>query len=147
MPSLELNPTSGADNGMVTAAGPSRFLCRLFADPAHLRPARQAIVHWARDIGLGPEIVEDLALAVGEALSNSIEHGYRVVDGHIEVDGRCTERELRVAVIDHGQWRTPTSRAGSRGRGISMIHALADEARVEQWETGTTVTMIWRLWR
>jgi anti-sigma regulatory factor (Ser/Thr protein kinase) len=127
------------------SAGPTRFSCRLFADPAHLRPARQAIADWAREIGLGPDTVEDLALAVGEALSNSVEHGYRVLAGHIEVDGRVTGTELRVAVIDHGEWRVPTSRAGWRGRGISMIHELADEAQVEQWETGTTVTMMWRL--
>ena len=145
MLSLGLNPTNGAENGMLTSVGPTRFSCRLSADPAHLRPARQAVAQWAGDVGLRPERVEDLALAVGEALSNSIEHAYRGDTGHIEVDGLLAGSELRVLVTDHGQWRPPRPRVEWRGRGISMIHALSDEARIEQRESGTTVTMMWNL--
>jgi serine/threonine-protein kinase RsbW len=145
MRSLGLNATDNAERGITMSTGPSRFSCRLLADPAQLRPARHAIARWASDIGLMPDRVEDLALAVGEALSNSIEHAYATDAGRIEIDGRVVDSVLRVEVRDHGDWREPRTHPGWRGRGISMIHALTDHARVDRRETGTTVTMSWIL--
>ena len=149
MRSLGLSATNSPENGISVSAGPTRFSCRLVADPAQLRPARRAISRWAGDIGLTPERVEDLALAVGEALSNSIEHAYSAgsdaTTGVVEIEGAVEGSVLRVEVRDHGTWREPGSHPGWRGRGISMIHALADHAHVEQREGGTTVTMSWSL--
>lgn len=127
------------------SSGPTRFSCRLVAGPAQLRPARHAISGWAADIGLPPERVDDLALAVGEALSNSIEHAYPGGTGAIEMTGVVDDSVLRVEIRDHGCWREPRAHPGWRGRGISMIRALADEARVERRENGTIVTMAWNL--
>jgi anti-sigma regulatory factor (Ser/Thr protein kinase) len=145
MRSLGLSTTDSTEDGITMSAGPSRFSCQLIADPAQLRPARHAIACWAAGVGLGPERVDDLALAVGEALSNSIEHAYPTATGPIEIDGLVVETELRVEVHDHGDWRAPRAHPGWRGRGISMIHALADHAEVERRERGTTVTMSWSL--
>jgi len=145
MCSLGLNATNSAESGISMSAGPTRFSCHLVADPAHLRPARHAVSHWAADIGLRPERVDDLALAIGEALSNSIEHAYPADPGAIEIDGMVEDSVLRVEVRDHGCWREPHAHPGWRGRGISMILALSDDARVERRATGTTVTMRWRL--
>lgn len=103
------------------------------------------MARWAAEIGLPPERVDDLALAVGEALSNSIEHAYPGEAGQIEVDGLVTDSVIRLEVRDDGDWREPRAHPGWRGRGISMIHALSDDARVEHRETGTTVTMSWSL--
>lgn len=130
---------------MTMSTGPTHFSCQLIADPEHLRPVRHAIAYWAAGVGLAPERVDDLELAVGEALSNSIEHAYPIDGGAIEIDGLVVESELRVRVHDHGGWREPRPHPGWRGRGISMIHALADQAGVEPRERGTTVTMSWRL--
>jgi anti-sigma regulatory factor (Ser/Thr protein kinase) len=140
-----LNATNGAENGITMSTGPTRFSCHLPADPAQLRPARHAISRWAADAGLSSERVEDLALAVGEALSNSIEHAYPSGTGAIELEGSLVDSILRVQVRDHGCWREPHSHPGWRGRGISMIYALADEARMEGGAAGTVVTMCWRL--
>jgi anti-sigma regulatory factor (Ser/Thr protein kinase) len=101
---------------------------------------------WAAGVGLTPERVEDLALAVGEALSNSIEHAYPSDGpGPIELDGRVVESVVHVEIRDHGVWREPRPHPGWRGRGISMIHLLADDARVETLPDGTIVTMSWSL--
>jgi anti-sigma regulatory factor (Ser/Thr protein kinase) len=52
---------------------------------------------------------------------------------------------LMVTVIDHGCWRIPTGNQPSnlRGRGIPLMHALADEATIEGTPTGTEVTLAW----
>ena len=49
----------------------------------------------------------------------------------------------RSAITGTGASRVRTR--GWRGRGISMIHALADGAQVQTLETGTVVTMSWSL--
>jgi anti-sigma regulatory factor (Ser/Thr protein kinase) len=145
MCSSGLTATNSAGNDIELSAGPAQFSCRLLANPAQLRPARHAIAFWATGIGLTPDRVEDLALAVGEALSNSIEHAYPTDAGRIEIDGRVIGSQLQVVVSDHGCWRNPGSGPGWRGRGISMIHALTHDARVEHQRSGTTVTMVWNL--
>jgi anti-sigma regulatory factor (Ser/Thr protein kinase) len=140
-----LNTANGADHGITMSAGPTRFSCQLLADPARLRPVRHAVARWAADAGLAAGRVEDLTLAVGEAMSNSIEHAYRAEPGPIEIDCRIVDSTLNVEVHDHGNWREPLADPGWRGRGISMIIALADRAEVIRREAGTTVTMCWRL--
>lgn len=145
MRGLGLNATNGSGNDLELSAGPTLFSCHIIADTAQLRPARHAIAYWATEIGLRTERVEDVAMAVGEALSNSIEHAYPTESGQIDIVGEVTGGELRVAVSDYGRWRTPQTHPGWRGRGISMIDALADHAQVERRESGTTVTMVWNL--
>ena len=51
---------------------------------------------------------------------------------------------VTVAVADHGQWRPAAQRPTLLGgRGLPLIHTLADEAAVESSAAGTTVTMTW----
>jgi hypothetical protein len=52
-----------------------------------------------------------------------------------EVDGGA----VTIVVQDHGQWRPPTSDNG-RGRGLAMMHVLAD-INVATRGHGTTVTI------
>ena len=46
------------------------------ADPERLRTLRRAVHAWGRDTALRSEVVEDLLLAVGEAVANAVEHAY-----------------------------------------------------------------------
>jgi anti-anti-sigma factor len=93
--------------------------------------------------------VEDLELALGEALANAVEHAYP--DGG---PGECrwsVEREpdggLQVCVEDRGTWRPPPADRGHRGRGLELIGALASDVDVRRTAdvsggagSGTTVT-------
>ncbi|GAA3034970.1 ATP-binding protein [Actinokineospora globicatena] len=92
---------------------------------------------------------EDILLAVDEAVANSVEHAYRdttpgpVVLTALTLAGTTT---VRISVADRGQWRTPTpepSPVPLRGRGLKIIHAVADVVHVDRGTPalpGTTTT-------
>ena len=91
------------------------------------------------DTVLDSDQVQDLLLAVGEAVSNAIEHAWKptrpCVDMTVEVEhGRVT-----IVVQDFGAWR-PGPTGAHRGRGLAMLSALADTT-VSCARSGTTVTI------
>ncbi|MGY1653204.1 SpoIIE family protein phosphatase [Geodermatophilus sp. SYSU D01119] len=119
------------------------------ADPARLRGVRRTVTAWARAAGLSEDSVDDLQLALGEALANAVEHAYAGNGG----GGRCEYRLERTAdgsvdvcVRDEGVWRPAPADRGHRGRGLELISALATDVEVARTPddegadgTGTTV--------
>jgi anti-anti-sigma factor len=120
------------------------------ADPARLRAVRRTVSTWARAAGLGEDSVDDLQLALGEALANAVEHAYATRGG----EGRCEYRlertadgSIEVCVRDEGVWRPAPADRGYRGRGLELISALAAEVEVTRTPddsgvagSGTTVS-------
>jgi anti-sigma regulatory factor (Ser/Thr protein kinase) len=104
---------------------------------------------WLLDQGFPRARVEDLVLAVDEAVSNAVEHAYRDAESPGDVEVRCGfagdgdgPRWAAVSVIDHGVWRPIPPNRGFRGRGLQMITNLTDWRTIERSAEGTTVTMI-----
>ena len=109
------------------------------ARPDQLREIRLAVQGWT-GTAYAAELVDDLQLALGEAVANAVEHAYGPDD-----DGRVryritarTDGGLDVTVDDDGTWRPPPADRGFRGRGIEMIRRLAAEAAIDV-EDGTHV--------
>ena len=48
-------------------------------------------------------------------------------------------RDVVAVISDSGRWRPP--RGHHRGRGITLMKALADEVTIEQTDTGTRVVL------
>jgi PAS domain S-box-containing protein len=115
--------------------------CRIDADLAELGAVRRRLRSWFADRGVDDAVAEDLLLAAVEAVTNSIEHGYRRDPGHqtvvelSDVDGVIT-----VTVRDRGRWngRRPNR---DRGRGLHIIEAVMDDARITSSRHGTTLHM------
>lgn len=115
--------------------------------------ARDRLRHWLRAHRWAPASVDELVLAISEAVSNSIEHGYRVspdpaeeLVAHpsvIELDGKIVAdndgRRAEFTITDSGRWMRPSRDRGSRGHGLTIIRACAEEVSIEGGETGTTV--------
>jgi len=104
--------------------------------------ARRTILRFA-----GPwfddEQLADIQVAVGEALANAAEHGFRP-GSEIEVRCTCDGRALVVEIKDAGDGfrvrRRKPPRAGSpRGYGTSLMRAVMD--RVRYSENGTRVRL------
>jgi anti-sigma regulatory factor (Ser/Thr protein kinase) len=91
------------------------------------------------DTGLTPEQAHDLLLAVGEAVSNAIEHARNPTRPCIDLTVEVAGGGVTVVVRDYGEWR-PGPSGQHRGRGLAMLSALAD-ATVTSGRSGTTVTI------
>jgi anti-anti-sigma factor len=123
-----------------------------------LRGARRALHTWLEPLDLDPDDVDNLLMAVSEALSNALEHAYPrgsddavapgaapvTLDAALGADG-----VLRVTVGDRGRWRRPSPEPGNRGRGLQMMRLLVDTVVLENDRRGggTCVVLSKRLAR
>jgi anti-sigma regulatory factor (Ser/Thr protein kinase) len=120
--------------------------------------ARDRFDRWLHDLRWPGAQREDLVLALSEAVSNSVEHGYQIrtgparrdlVVGTVEVRARLLvegngTRRIALTVRDRGRWRRPVAPARFRGHGLSIIRACADELSIDGDADGTTLTLITR---
>jgi serine/threonine-protein kinase RsbW len=94
--------------------------------------------------------VDDLLLAVSEAVSNAVEHAYPPHRrGQVTVEAACVDRADRgrqvvVTVRDHGAWRPPPAWHENRRRGLPLMHACAESVEIDGGPTGTLVRLVSR---
>ncbi|MCB0932507.1 MAG: ATP-binding protein [Mycobacterium sp.] len=124
----------------------------LVADGSTAASIREELVGWIRrHLDLSETRTCDVLLAVNEALANAAEFAYLDLDpaddafGTVDLDVAHDPRRsaLMVTVADHGRWRQPDERYSklSRGRGIPLMHVLADAAIIDVSLSGTTVRL------
>jgi serine/threonine-protein kinase RsbW len=105
---------------------------------------------WLNDtVDVEPERVADIVLASYEALSNCAEHAY---SSDVSANGAVmtmdashdpTEETVQVRVTDRGSWIQPDPRTinAVRGRGLMLMHRLADKCTVQGRSDGTTLCL------
>ena len=115
--------------------------------------ARDQVRTWLRANRWSPAHTDDLVLAVNEAVSNSIEHGYLVgpddppTQETVEVHGRIHRaadgsRHVELTIRDTGTWLPPVESAPTtRGQGIRLMRACVDHLTIDGNSDGTTVTL------
>lgn len=115
------------------------------AFPDTLRAVRQNLGDWLAALGVGQ--IDELAIqhAVGELVSNSVEHAYEPDSPRTEAVVSVTACLLpggvvEVEVADKGVWRAPGP-AGGRGRGLAMASGFSDELDVRHDEHGTRAVL------
>jgi serine/threonine-protein kinase RsbW len=124
------------------------------SDPAFERVVRASAAELGDTFGFEPERIEDLKLAVSEAVNNAIDHGSkRQTHLPIDVSFHVNGEHLEVRVTDHGSGvdRIDWSRrvveeenldAGMlRGFGMYLISALVDQYEVASSDQGTVMTL------
>lgn len=131
----------------------SQFACTIAADGSGAARIRRGFAGWLqRHFSLGDERLSDVVLAVYEALANAAEFGYLDTPGHGTIAVTASYDDdvdtLVVTVTDRGRWRptgtaTPPAQHALRGRGISLMRALADETRIDTSERGTHACLTW----
>ncbi|WP_116040544.1 ATP-binding protein [Amycolatopsis palatopharyngis] len=118
------------------------------AEAERLPAIRHAVACWAGSVGLTDDQVEALTLAVYEALANTVTHAYPGRTGTLDLRAEYWSPRgvVEVEVADQGRWLQPQAEPGPLGgRGLPLIHQLADHARVEPTANGTVVHMRWTL--
>lgn len=113
---------------------------------------RQQFSEWLRERGVSDVQRNDILMAVNEALANCVDHAYADQSAAgpmtVRADFEPTDQCLSVCITDHGRWRTPqpsTARGHDRrGRGVALMHALADHCTISGRRDGTTVCLDYR---
>jgi serine phosphatase RsbU (regulator of sigma subunit)/anti-sigma regulatory factor (Ser/Thr protein kinase) len=123
---------------------PACFRAEIPADPAELAPLRRRLRRWLALRHVPESHREDAVLAITEACSNSIEHGYESADGTIAVVVAHDGGQLEIVIRDRGHWR---ARGGDdedsdRGRGLSIMRSIMRDTAVVHDDHGTVVTML-----
>jgi serine/threonine-protein kinase RsbW len=125
------------------------------ADALGAAQTRVELCEWLeRQFTLGDERLNDLLLATYEALANAAEFAYLDAPTPGTMDLRAHydsgTSSLMVTISDRGKWRQPVGtsldsdpRVHLRGRGIPLMHALADNATIHTSMAGTQVRLSW----
>jgi len=121
---------------------------RLLGVPAAASIVRERIRAWLDGFGWPEHEADDVVLAVHEAVSNSVEHGYdEMAAGEVDIRGeRVVDgdgQRVRVVVRDEGRWRTPRD-PGYRGRGIAVMRGCMEAVEVRPGVAGTEVELLSR---
>jgi signal transduction histidine kinase/serine phosphatase RsbU (regulator of sigma subunit)/DNA-binding response OmpR family regulator len=124
-------------------AEPDRFALRLPADPTKLSVLRRRLDDFLVANRVAQADRYDLTVAVSEAAANAIEHPLAPAQDTITIEAAIDDGAVTATVRDTGRWREATG-AGFRGRGLTLIRALA-EVTVDRADEGTSVTLRRRL--
>jgi anti-sigma regulatory factor (Ser/Thr protein kinase) len=108
-------------------------------DSASIARARRAARRFARACGADPA---DLALAVSEAVTNALVHGYRDHRrGTIELSGFVNGDHCVVEVADRGIGMLPHPDGHGLGMGLPVITTIAARVEIVGLDPGTTIRM------
>lgn len=120
----------------------------------HLAEIRDLVDRWCRDAGTSRVDCQALVLAVDEACTNVIEHGYAGRgDGALTLGFESTEHQVRVTVGDAGrafdpdQAPVPDLEAGWEerpigGLGWHLIRGMVDEIHYRSGDEGNVLTLV-----
>jgi serine/threonine-protein kinase RsbW len=147
---------SAPQNGAVSASRPGGESSWVIEDVAAVRPSlmvdetataqniarvRREFATWlAVDLAAG-DLLDDLILAVYEALANVSDHAYTDTPagvGALQLTAHRAHESLRITISDRGRWR-PTTNAPFRNRGLPLIRQLIAQVHIETTASGTVV--------
>lgn len=107
------------------------------------RPLRHALDAFLVGAQIPQPAREDIIIAVGEALSNAVEHAYGGdAHGAVELYARTgAGSTLLVDVVDRGRFIERDGGTPGRGLGLRIVRAIAREVTIET-NGGTSVRMV-----
>jgi anti-sigma regulatory factor (Ser/Thr protein kinase) len=134
-------------NRFQAMARATRLYERLPARPQSIAPLRHAVVDLARANGASDGELEDIAIAVSEAVTNVVLHAYTGHDapGALTVQAWMDGRRLHVAVCDEGVGMLSPADNPGLGFGLSVIHRIAARVDVEDAHPGVRLRMIFTI--
>jgi serine/threonine-protein kinase RsbW len=111
------------------------------AEPASVPVLRHRAAQFAAEQGVDRPVVDDVALAVSEAVTNAVKYANaEEADGVVELSGAQREGWLEVTVRDRGEGFGKGSTDGL-GLGLAIIARLCSDLKIVQEGDGTEVRM------
>lgn len=123
------------------------FVLTIPARAESIAVARHVLAGMADDFPVPERRLEEILLAVSEAVTNAVVHG--VPDSEITLLARHEAEALYVRVTDHGKGLTVgESTHGGLGLGLGLIAQLTDELMIRAGAgSGTEIGMLFRFER
>ncbi|MGI6673646.1 MAG: anti-sigma F factor [Limnochordia bacterium] len=123
------------------------------SDTRNVAFARTAVALFASQLDWTLDELEDIKVAVSEAVSNSIIHGYQLGAGIVRVEVEYEGSKLTIVVEDYGQGIPDVAQAQEAGfttipeermgLGFTFMHEYMDEVLVSsEVQKGTKVILI-----
>lgn len=115
---------------------------RLPATVHSVPQARHTALSALRDAGYQQGgLLDDVALAVSEAVGNVARHAYPGGGGEVDLEVRADDGMVVVVVADNGIGTAEPSDTPGLGLGLQLIKARTRSWKLESDESGTRVTM------
>jgi anti-sigma regulatory factor (Ser/Thr protein kinase) len=109
------------------------------AVPEAVPLARQALAAVAAGAGAADDRLDDIRLAVSEALTNAVVHAYRGGEaGRLRVTAAVASDELWVLIGDDGRGLHAWNDSQGLGIGLSLISRLSDDFAIVARASGGT---------
>ncbi|HEV8128585.1 MAG TPA: ATP-binding protein, partial [Candidatus Eisenbacteria bacterium] len=129
-----------------------RFSLKIPAEERHLTEIRDFVQDAGEKLLIPNHVLANTKLAVDEACTNVVKHGYRESSGTIEVAITGNGREFTISIKDHGipfdlrnvQSPDLTIYVENRkrgGLGVFLINQLMDDVRYHHGHDGNTLSM------
>ena len=117
------------------------FEARYPGTPLGVRALRRELAAVAEDCGMEADAMDDLRIAVTEAATNAVMHGYNGSDGGLHVRADLDDGELVVVVADIGRGIEAGRPSPGAGFGLPLIARLTSRFHVRSGRGGTEVHM------
>lgn len=147
MPAILLRMSGSGCAGVSGIAPSDELSLRFTAAAQNIAPARHAVADRAREAGLPDSLVDAIAIAVSEAMTNAVVHGFKDrEDGTIEVTAGLRETGFVITVSDDGGGMLPRPDSPGLGLGLPIIAQLASsfDVRNDPERGGTEVIMTFK---
>src|SRR4029077_2774725 len=123
---------------------PEAFAHRIWAaNPCHMTTIRAEVAGWLNELPASPDIVNDLVLAVTEAVANCVEHAYHTITEHNTIEAAFwTEGSvICIQISDHGSWRPSPATINGQTRGLTRMSELVESVMIRFGASGTNVLL------
>ena len=114
------------------------------AVPENVALARRSVVAHLREAQTADPPLSDVALAVSEAATNAVTHGFvGRSPGKFRVSVETGAEELEVLVEDNGSGMVPRPDSPGLGLGLPLIATVADRFETHTTPSGGTRLCMW----
>lgn len=123
---------------------PEAFAHRIWpANACHMTTIRAEVTRWLNDLSASPDIVNNVVLAVTEAVANCVEHAYHTITEHntIEVTFWTEGSVICIQISDHGSWRASLATINGQTRGLTHMSGLVESVMIRFGSSGTNVLL------
>jgi anti-sigma regulatory factor (Ser/Thr protein kinase) len=117
------------------------FEARMPGTPLGVRMLRREISVIATDCGMDEAGVADVQLAVTEAATNAVMHGYAEEKGELTLSAVVEDGELAIVIGDTGRGFDERRESTGLGVGLSIIATVAARLRIIATPVGTEIHM------